>query len=112
MWYIESGDLKGTSQKEQLDEAFIDILDMIEAETDESPYLGVIAVASQTGFDFESDEESLYFLTIPILAKHNKLFSSDKKVDNVLSAEFIDAPNSIIDRWDDVLIGTDGDKEF
>jgi hypothetical protein len=111
-WYIESGELKGTSQKENLGEAFIDVLDIIEAETEHLPNLGVIGMASKVGFDFEADEDTLFFLVIPILSTHGKILQPEERKlleDDVLNAEFIDAPNSTVDRWDDVVLGTDGD---
>ena len=109
MWYIESGDLKGASCKDNLEEAFIDLLDLVTEETGRAPELGLMAVASKIGYDFEADEEALFFVVPRILIRHGKPVSnyylpSDRDSEHdVLDSEYVDAPNSREDYWPDVI---------
>jgi hypothetical protein len=103
MWYIESGDLRGVSGKETLQEAFLDVWDST-VNTSGYPILGVIAAGSQKSFEYESDPDTLFFIPDLLLDKFGRSKKQDS-TESVLDAEFIDAPNSREDCWPDVIDG-------
>jgi len=131
MWYVESGDLKGVSGKETLEDAFVDVFDAIVAREGRPPHLGVLAVGSTKGFDFEKDSDASFFLPewplrnagrikkpVEAVSPVEELMEILNEVkreevpqlvrvspDAVLDAEYIDAPNSREDFWDDVIDG-------
>lgn len=129
MWYVESGDLKGISEKPTAQEAFIDIFDAVTARENRPPHLGVLAVASTKGFDFEKDTDATFFMPewplretgriktpVDVLSPQEELANVLRGADRanveqlvrvwpdaVLDAEYIDAPNSREDFWDNVI---------
>lgn len=100
MWYFISGDLMGQSLKDNLEEAFKDVIEIAAVKEGRYPHLGIITEASKKGFDMDSDDDALFCLTHFLLEKVGMTKAPD---DSILDEEFVDAPNSRENHWDDVI---------
>lgn len=130
MWYIESGAIKGVSYEKSLEAGFLELFDAYIKQTGHFPDLGVLGAASTQGFGF-TPGNTTFFMTewalfkagrIPKMshgfdsvAEHwESLFEGlpdiddikglvEQRQDAILDAEYIDAPNSREDVWDNVI---------
>jgi len=131
MWFVTSGELKGTSSQPTAGEAFIELFDYWIKAHGHHPNLGVLAAASRQGFDYnilnttvfstewvlfeakriprmsiEFDSMEEYVASLldgekPVIEQVLNLAYSEQ--DAILNETEIDAPNSRIDYWDDVI---------
>ena len=131
MWFVTSGEIKGTSSQPTAGEAFIELFDYWIKAHGHYPNLGVLAAVSNEGFDynifnttifstewvlfeagriprksieFDTMEEyvaSLLESGVPVIDQVLNLAYNEQ--DAILNETEIDAPNSREDYWDDVI---------
>lgn len=131
MWYVQSGEVKGTSWERTLEKAFLEVFDAHVKRTGHFPQIGVLGAGSTQGFEFRLDD-TVFFITewalfeaqrIPRMSHdfsnvkehwetlfENELPDQDKlkalvseREDAVLDDDTIDVPNSREDFWDDTI---------